>query len=70
MAEAAERRAAQEENRGIKDPNSVKRLEQKQREVEQRQQQHTGGDSPTLRVMIFCFTHYTLYDVHCIMHIV
>ena len=51
MAEAAEKRAAGQQARGVKDPGSVRRLEEKRDELERRQAENVGTtNEPTLRV--------------------
>ena len=60
MAEAAERRAGAEENRGVKDASSVKRMEQKRDELEKRQNEQVGQDDTALKV---CFYMSQLYFV-------
>ena len=60
MAEAAERRAGAEENRGVKDASSVKRMEQKRDELEKRQNEQVGQDETVLKV---CFYMSQLYFV-------
>ena len=51
MAEAAEKRAENQQARGIKDPGSVKRMEQKRDELEKRQSANVGtSNEPNLQV--------------------
>ncbi|KAL5257480.1 hypothetical protein ACHWQZ_G012429 [Mnemiopsis leidyi] len=50
LAEAAEKRAAGDRSRGVKDPGSVKRMEERRDELERRQAENVGtSDQPTLR---------------------
>ena len=51
MAEAAEKRAQNQQTRGIKDPNSVKRMEQKRDQLEKRQSENVGSNEPNLKVI-------------------
>lgn len=48
MAEAAERRIQQQESRGVKDPESVKRAQQRAMERE-RMEEQAGNSAPGLR---------------------
>uniref|UniRef100_A0A1Q3FYN9 Putative secreted protein n=1 Tax=Culex tarsalis TaxID=7177 RepID=A0A1Q3FYN9_CULTA len=49
--EAAERRREQSENRGIKDPEKVRRMQQRAQESERREQEaaRMGGGQPVLK---------------------
>ncbi|XP_058447037.1 small VCP/p97-interacting protein [Malaya genurostris] len=49
--EAAERRRVQNETRGIKDPEKVRRMQQKAEEMERREQEaaRMGGGQPVLK---------------------
>ncbi|XP_053696217.1 small VCP/p97-interacting protein [Sabethes cyaneus] len=49
--EAAERRRVQNETRGIKDPEKVRRMQQKAQELEKREEEaaRIGGFQPTLK---------------------
>ena len=59
MAEAAEKRAAGDKSRGVKDPGSVKRMEERRDELERRQAENVGtSNQPTLRVSL----DYRSYD--------
>ena len=59
-AEAADRRAAEANNRGIKDPASVRRMEEKRDQMEQRQQAGDNLDNAQLRVS-FCVPTHRLF---------
>lgn len=49
-AEAAERRLQQQENRGVKNPESVKRMEEKQKRLEELERQTAiHGGQPNMR---------------------
>ncbi|KAF6208377.1 hypothetical protein GE061_016831 [Apolygus lucorum] len=48
LAEAAERRAQETEHRGIKDPERVRRMQQKSEELERRERE-TGYQQPALK---------------------
>lgn len=49
-AEAAERRLQQQENRGVKNPESVKRMEEKQKRLEELERQTAiQGGQPNMR---------------------
>ena len=50
MAKAAEDRAQNDNHRGIKDPNSVKRMEQKRDKLEKAQSQNVGTSEAPLKV--------------------
>lgn len=50
MAEAAERRIQQQENRGIKDPGKVKRLQQRRDELDKELAAAGPQSEPNLRV--------------------
>ncbi|KAK9496467.1 hypothetical protein O3M35_013231 [Rhynocoris fuscipes] len=52
QAEAAERRVREIENKGIKDPAKVQRLQRKAEELERREQEamRSGNTEPTLKV--------------------
>ena len=61
MAEAAEKRAAGDRSRGVKDPGSVKRMEERRDELERRQAENVGtSDQPTLRVSLIRFLSRSL----------
>ncbi|XP_023953990.1 small VCP/p97-interacting protein [Bicyclus anynana] len=49
QVEAAERRRAEEANRGIKDPERVKRMQQRSEEMEQREREMQKGGGATLK---------------------
>ena len=51
MAEAAEKRNEGQQARGVKDPGSIKRMEEKREELERRQAENVGTtNEPVLRV--------------------
>jgi len=61
QAEAAEKRIAEQQQRGIKDIESVKRQQRRALELEKREQEAAAsGTQPTLRVRIiaFCFNYF------------
>jgi small VCP/p97-interacting protein len=49
MAEAAERRRQQEESRGVKNPESVRRMQARALENERLEQQQARSGEPTLK---------------------
>jgi len=50
MAEAAEKRNEGQQARGVKDPGSIKRMEEKREELERRQAENVGTtNEPVLR---------------------
>ena len=62
MAEAAEKRAAGDKSRGVKDPGSVKRMEERRDELERRQAENVGtSNQPTLRVSLDPSSSYVQY---------
>jgi small VCP/p97-interacting protein len=44
MAEAAEKRKREDEGRGVKDPEALKRKQQKREEIEKKAEQSGGGE--------------------------
>ncbi|XP_026750836.1 uncharacterized protein LOC113511410 [Galleria mellonella] len=49
QVEAAERRLAEQAARGVKDPERVKRMQQRSEEMEKREQELQKDGGPTLR---------------------
>lgn len=49
--EAAERRRAEQEARGVKDPEKVKRMQQRNQEMERREQELAKDGGPALKVI-------------------
>ncbi|CAH2240181.1 small VCP/p97-interacting protein [Pararge aegeria] len=49
QVEAAERRRAEEASRGVKDPEKVRRMQQRSEEMEQRERELQKGGGATLK---------------------
>ena len=52
MAEAAEKRKREDEGRGVKDPEALKRKQQKREDIERKAEQSGGGGEGGLRVSL------------------
>lgn len=52
QSEAAERRAAQEAARGVKDPSKIERMQKRSEEMEKREQELSRQGGPGLKVSI------------------
>lgn len=61
MAEAAEKRKRDDEGRGVKDPEALKRKQQRREDIEKKAEQSGGG-----KVTVVQTTAFILYINTCI----